>query len=257
MRTHTSTTLDIRTFTSSELRGILDEISSLPADWHGSGTMSEVVLRALAAHATALGPIHHSAETGSGKTTLLFSHLSANHEVFALDCGDSIARVKTSCLFNSKSVTYIEGPSQLTLPRHVFSHKLQIALIDGPHGYPFPDMEYYYFYPQIEPGGLLLIDDINIPSIERMFQIIRADDMFELVEVVEYTAFLRRTDTPLIDPLSDSWWLQGFNRSHYGYAMAHSRFPARSSLRFFTRFIPSSLKKRIPLQWKANLLKRY
>ena len=239
-----------------ELHSILDKISSLPSDWHGSGTMSDVVLRALAAHAESNAPIHHSAETGSGKTTLLFSHLSTNHQVFALDCGDSITRVKTSCLFNSSNVTYIEGPSQLTLPHHVFRDKLQIALIDGPHGYPFPDLEYYYFYPQIEPGGLLLIDDINIPSIERMFQIVRADDMFELVEVVEYTAFLRRTEAPLVDPLSDSWWIQGFNRSHYEYAMARSRLPARSSLRLLTRLIPTSFKRLIPLHWKAHLLKR-
>ena len=85
------------------------------------------------------GPIHHSAETGSGKTTLLFSHLSTNHQVFALDCGDSVTRVKTSCLFNNSNVTCIERPSQLTLPLHVFRD--QIAVIDGPHGYPFPDLD--------------------------------------------------------------------------------------------------------------------
>ncbi len=46
------------------------------------------------------------------------------------------------------------------------------VLIDGPHGYPFPDMEYYYFYPLIKPGGILIIDDIHIPSNGRMADII-------------------------------------------------------------------------------------
>ena len=242
---------------NSQIQSILKEISALPPDWHLSGTMSAVVLRAIVAHAEELGPIRHSVETGSGKTTLLFSHLSADHQVFALNCGESISRVKNSRLFNSKSVTYIEGPSQMTLPRHVFNHKLQIALIDGPHGYPFPDIEYYYFYPQIAAGGLLLIDDINIPSIQRMFEIIRADDMFELLEVVEYTAFLRRTHALLTDPLSDSWWLQGFNRSHYEYAMARARLPSNSRLRAVTQLIPRNVKSLIPEHWKARLLKRF
>ena len=162
------------------IQNVLQELAPLSPDWHHAGTMSNVVLNAIAGHAERLGKIHHSAETGSGKTTILFSHLSENHEVFAVDDGESISRVKNCNLFNAKSVTYIEGPSQLTLPRHVFKDKLQMALIDGPHAYPFPDLEYYYFYPQIAEGGLLLIDDINIPSIERMFDIIKADDMFEL-----------------------------------------------------------------------------
>src|SRR5262245_20503020 len=139
---------------SAGIESILEQVASLPPDWHGSGTMSASVLRAIATHAEQLGPIRHSAETGSGKTTLLLSQLSRDRTVFALDCGDSINRVKNSDLFNPKTVTYIEGPSQVTLPRHIFKDKLQMALIDGPHAYPFPDLEYYYFYPRISQGGL-------------------------------------------------------------------------------------------------------
>jgi len=241
---------------SSTMR-ILDEIELLPPDWHLSGMMSNVVLRAMAEHIERFGTIRYSAETGSGKTTLLFSQLSANHTVFALDCGDSIASVKESSLFFSKNVTYVEGPSQLTLPRHVFANRLQIVLIDGPHGYPFPDLEYYYFYPHIETGGLLLIDDVNIPSIGRMLDIVKAGDMFELIEVVQYTAFLRRTSAALIDPLSDSWWLQGFNRAHYDYATAREAQKALSQIQKITKFIPSSWKKRIPIKWKTHLLKTF
>ena len=236
-----------------EIKQRLDQIASLPLEWHLAGTMSGVVLRAIAAQAEKLGPIQRSAETGSGKSTLLFSNLSANHKVFALDCGDSISRVKNSQLLNSSTVTFIEGPSQLTLPRHVFEEKLQVVLIDGPHGYPFPDLEYYYFYPHISVGGLLLIDEINIPSIKSMFEIVRAGDMFELVEL----AFLRRTEAPLIDPLSDSWWLQGVNRSHYEYSMALDQGLPSSRFRLVTRLIPPQLKRLVPQSWKKGLLKAW
>jgi hypothetical protein len=184
------------------------------------------VLRALVTHASAVGPIEHSVETGSGKTTLLFSHLSANHVVFAVDAGQSITQVRNSPLFEPRTTQFVEGPTQRTLPQHRFSYQHQIVFIDGPHGYPFPDLEYYYLYPTLAKGGLLVLDDIRIPTIARMFDIVKADEMFDVIEVVGgNTAFARRTDAAMIDPESDSWWLQGYNRSYYQELMSPSRPP--------------------------------
>ncbi len=195
---------------------LVDRIANLPGDWHGAGSVTRNVLSAIVRHASPLGPLQHSVETGSGRTTLLLSHLSADHTVFAVDAGGSMSQVKTSALFNAPTTTFVEGPTQRTLPAHTFAHSLQLALIDGPHGYPFPDLEYFYLYPRIATGGLLLIDDLLIPTIQRMFEIIKAEAMFELLEVVDdNTAFLRRTTAPVIDPHSDSWWLQGYNRPYY------------------------------------------
>jgi hypothetical protein len=238
-----------------DIESLIERIASLPPDWHGAGTMSGTVIKTMARHAEQVGQIYHSAETGSGKTTLLFSQVSRDHTVFALNCGCSISRVKNCELFNPKTVTYIEGPSQVTLPSHVFNDNLQIALIDGPHAYPFPDLEYYYLYPRICEGGLLLIDDINIPTIERMFEIIKADDMFELVEIVECTAFFRRTAAPLFDPLGDDWGLQGFNRPFHDYAMARNR--TSSSVRQLTRLIPPAVKNVVPQRLKTRILNRF
>jgi hypothetical protein len=194
---------------------LIDQIAALPSDWHGSGSVSRDVLLAIARHCEALGTIRHTAETGSGRTTLLFSHFSENHLVFAKDMARSVSQVKASPLLKSGRVTFVEGPTQTTLPGYKFDHGFQVVLIDGPHGYPFPDLEYYYFYPFIDRGGLLLLDDTRIPSIGRMLDILKADDMFDLVEIVCDTAFLRRTDAPTFDPLADKWRLQGYNRSYY------------------------------------------
>ncbi len=200
----------------TEVDVLIGRIAKLPSDWHGAGSVSPSVLRAIARHAERIGGLRHSAETGSGKTTLLFSHISPDHSVFAVDGGNgSITRVKESDLFRAESVAIVEGPTQLTLPVFRFSAMFQMVLLDGPHGYPFPDLEYYYFYPRIETGGLLVLDDIQIPTIGRMFDIIKAGDMFGLAEVVENTAFLQRTDAPLIHPLHDGWTQQGYNRSYY------------------------------------------
>jgi Methyltransferase domain len=200
----------------NDIETVIAQIAALPADWHKAGMVSRNVLRTIARYATEIGPIRRSVETGAGKTTLLFSHLSANHTFFAIDLGDSIRAVRNSPLFNSATTTLVEGPTQRTLPAYTFTEKVQIALIDGPHGYPFPDLEYYYLYQQIAENGLLLMDDIKIPSIRRMFDIVRAEAMFQLLEVVDNNmAFFRRTAAPLIDPEGDNWWLQGYNLSYY------------------------------------------
>ena len=195
---------------------LVDAIANLPDDWHGAGTVGRNVLSAIVRRARELGTIQNSVETGSGKTTLLLSHLSKRHRVFAVDAGQSISRVRSSPLFEANTVVFVEGPTQRTLPKFDFVDRHQLVLLDGPHGYPFPDLEYFYLYPTLDTGGLLIIDDIRIPSIRRMFDIIGADDMFQTLEVVDgNTAFLRRTAAALVHPESDSWWLQAYNRSYY------------------------------------------
>ena len=194
---------------------LVTEISRLPADWHLAGTMSEPVLRAIARYSDKR-EIARSVETGSGKTTLLFSHLSRDHKVFAKENENhSITVVRDSPLLKRSTVKFFEGPTQVTLPQHKFQQKLQLALLDGPHGYPFPELEYYYLYPHLETNALLIVDDIHIPTIRRLFEFLSEDEMFRLQDVVDTTAFFARTEAPLFDPLGDGWWLQTYNTKRF------------------------------------------
>jgi hypothetical protein len=191
---------------------VFREVVRIAPTLHKAGTFSTGVLEALVRHASARS-VRCSAETGSGVSTLLLSHLSDDHTVFALDAGTgSVRSVESSPLLRRETVTFIEGPSQITLPRHTFDRPLQLALLDGPHGYPFPDLEYYYLYPHLEAGALLIVDDIQIPTIGNLFEVLSADEMFDLLEVVETTAFFRRTTAPTFPPTGDGWWDQRYNR---------------------------------------------
>jgi hypothetical protein len=196
------------------INNVVEQICSLPGEWHRQGSFDKTVLRAIARHVGGR-EIKNSVETGSGKSTLLFSHISANHTVFALDFGNSVTAVRKSQLFNSKNVTYIEGPTQLTLPKHKFTAGLQLALLDGPHAYPFPELEYYYVYPHLEKDALLILDDIHIPTLRNMFNVLREDDMFELKEVVLDTAFFVRTSAPVFNPTGDGFMDQGYNKRRF------------------------------------------
>lgn len=191
---------------------VLAEVVRIAPSLHKAGTFSTGTLEAIVRHGSAR-PVQHSVETGSGASTLLFSHLSEDHTVFAVDAGTgSIRSIETSPLLRREAVTFVEGPTQVTLPRHTFAHRLQLALIDGPHGYPFPDLEYYYLYPHLDPDALLIVDDIHIPTITNLFDFLSADEMFDLQEVVETTAFFRRTGAPAFSPLGDGWWTQRYNK---------------------------------------------
>ncbi len=199
----------------NDLLRVVAEIVQAAPSLHRAGTFSTVALNAIFHHASQ-NRIAHSAETGSGASTLLFSHLSDRHLAFALDDGtESIRAVQTSPLLRPGIVTFVEGPTQLTLPAHRFDSRLQLVLIDGPHGYPFPDLEYYYLYEHLDEGALLIVDDIHIRSINNLFEFLRADDMFDLTEVVESTAFFRRTGASTFSRLGDGWWTQGYNRRDF------------------------------------------
>lgn len=189
---------------------VLDDLLRVQAVLHGAGTMSGDALRAIARHASSRR-VRRSVETGCGATTLLLSHLSEHHTVFALDIGGSVANVRRSPLLRQGGVLFVEGPSQRMLPQHHFDEKLQLAVIDGPHAYPFPDLEYYFLYPHLEAGGLLVLDDIHIRSINNLFHFVRSDEMFRLDEVVRTTAFFTRTDAPTFDPMGDCWDQQRYN----------------------------------------------
>ena len=195
--------------TASLLREILDVNEGL----HQCGTFGQQALAALAGHLLER-EIMYSAETGSGSSTLLFSHCSQLHTVFSVDSGGgSVVNVKASPLLDAEHVFWVEGPTQLTLPTYRFQHRLQAVLIDGPHGYPFPDLEYYYLYQHLDCGALLIIDDIQIPTIHNLFEFLKQEQMFSLDEVVETTAFFTRTDAPTFSAIGDSWWEQGYNKA--------------------------------------------
>ena len=233
---------------SMTLQQVRDAIIDLPENWHGAGSMSANTLARLTQVLSEMPPINLSVETGSGKTTLLFSHASNNHKTFAVDDGNgSISNVKESELFQADSVEFIEGPAQVNVPAFNFDKPIDVALIDGPHGYPFPDLEYYHFYPHIREGGLLLLDDIQIPTIQHIFITLKADDMWELIDVVDNLAFFKRTSAEGVSPLEDGWWKQGLNRSLYERNRKPPTEPSASQK------LTNSIKRAMPPRIKEAL----
>jgi hypothetical protein len=182
---------------------------------HSGGAFASVHLREI--ERLLPGSADASAETGCGFSTILFSNISRNHTSFCLDDRpegktSSVLFAQNNRHFKSESLRWVFGPTQETLPIHKDHAIYDFILIDGPHGYPFPELEYIFLFPHLRKGGLLLIDDVNIPTIGRMADILCEDEMFDPVALIGGTLALRRTDADGFDPRGDGWWLQRFNR---------------------------------------------
>ena len=216
--------------TQPDLQSIIEQASSL-----SPYSLPPRVLEHLASLLADLRPIA-TAETGCGASTLLFSRFSRAHTVFAFDQFGVFEKVKEAGLAGSAELEFVPGPTQRTLPQYRFEAPLDAVLLDGPHAYPFPDLEYFYFYPHIRKGGALVIDDLQIPSVHHLFEFVRRDEMFELETVAERTAFFRRTDAPTFPPEADGWERQAYN--------------SRELLRFTWR---EQLKRRLPAWARAPL----
>jgi hypothetical protein len=194
-------------------------IQEVPQDFHNNGSLSPPVLRRIAElHRQAGARV--SAETGCGLTTLILSHLSERHTSFTAEFGDSLSKTRGHHLFNVASTSFIVNPTQLSLPAYRFSGALDLVILDGPHAYPFPDLEYFFFYPHVRSGGILIVDDIHIPTIGHMHDFLCDDEMWEHVGDTETTAFFRRTTAPLLDPYGDGWPSQRYNRRYFAYPQA-------------------------------------
>jgi hypothetical protein len=158
-------------------------------------------------------PFSASAETGCGGSTIVLSRVSRHHTVFAIE-GEhqTITELSQRPDVARGRVVFVPGQTKDTIPGHRFPDELDLVLLDGPHAYPLPQIEYAYLFPHLKRDGWLVIDDIQIPSVHALFRFLRKEPSVELEDVVVRTAFFRKTGDPATDAGPDGWWCQGMNR---------------------------------------------
>ncbi|MGD1074170.1 MAG: class I SAM-dependent methyltransferase [Bryobacteraceae bacterium] len=175
--------------------------------FHPWDAMSPMALSAILKR----GPFRSTVETGCGGSTIVLSHASDRHMAFAIDGKDrTISELRKHSDLRTGKVTFVEGETKDTLPPYRFESELDLVLLDGPHAYPLPQIEFAYLFPWIRVGGWLVVDDIQIPSVYEIFDFLRKESPVVLEEVVVRTAFFRRTGAAEHSP--DGWARQGINR---------------------------------------------
>ena len=135
-------------------------------------------------------------ETGSGASTIVFAASGADHVAVTPD-PDEEARVRAACLeldVSSDRISFEVGYSHDVLPR--LSNRasaLDLALLDGAHGFPYPILDWWNVSPLLKVGGRMLLDDAYMPPVAVVLDHARSSKAWEVEEAISYrTVVLRK-----------------------------------------------------------------
>ena len=105
-------------------------------------------------------------ETGAGSSTIVFAAGGAEHEAVSPSAAEHEA-IRAECArlgISSERLRFHIGLSHEVLAERE-PRPLDLALIDGAHGFPYPVLDWWYLAGQIELGGLVVLDDAYMPPV--------------------------------------------------------------------------------------------
>jgi predicted O-methyltransferase YrrM len=228
---------------TTALDGLVDRIAAErpdlhPGDRHGDWAMDPSALRMLARH---VKPGQRTLEVGSGASTVIFAAAGATHLAISRDAGEH-ARIREYCQalgIDHERVTMLAGSSDRLLPTLPEEPPYDLALIDGAHSFPHPVVDFHHASGRLRAGGILMLDDVPIPSVGAVARHLRADRHWRLLEVAggQAAAFLKLGG----EEDGDDWWHQPFNRRYPDFCL--SSRPEALARR--VRFLGHRLRRRL------------
>ena len=129
----------------------------------------------------ALEPGLDTLETGAGTSTVVFAAAGTDHEAVTPDPAEE-ERIRAECErrgISSERVSFRIGLSHEVLPM-LPQRQLDLVLIDGAHGFPYPILDWWYLAPRLRVGGLMLVDDCYMQPVAALVDFLRADESWEI-----------------------------------------------------------------------------
>ncbi len=169
----------------------------------GDGTSANwaVTPDALRILASLLEPGMQTLETGSGQTTVVFALAGTRHVSITPDASEG-DRVLDYCrkLDVGASVRFITGSSDAILATDPsIPPELDLVFIDGAHRFPFPCLDWHYTHTRLGIGGVIGVDDYEMPSVRILYDFLCGEDEWQLMRTVDRTAFFRKlAEAPLV-----------------------------------------------------------
>jgi len=153
-----------------------------------------------------------SLETGCGYSSVVFAAVGWNHTVVT-PAQDETERVAAYCKergINLSRTDFAIGKSEDVLPRLVDRGPLDLVYIDGAHRFPYPCIDWVYTERRLKVGGLLLVDDVQIPTCRMLHDFLVREDNWALQSFLDDTSVFRKTAEA--DYQTD-WNTQAYNKS--------------------------------------------
>jgi Methyltransferase domain len=177
-------------------RSLADTLRAEPPGLHGEGAefwgLAWPALRWLERE---IRPGMTTLETGAGSSTLAFAAGGADHLAVTPDAGEERRiRAKAAALgIDASHVAFRLGPSHEVLPA-LEPRPLDLVLIDGAHGFPYPVLDWWFVAPHVRIGGRVLIDDAYMPPVRVLVDGLRRAPGWEVAGAVGYrTVIVRKT----------------------------------------------------------------
>jgi len=171
-------------------------------------------------------------ETGAGLSTALLAALGAVHTCVTPSQAEA-DRITAYCArrgIATGGLSFVIGRSDEVLPS--LQGELDLVLIDGNHGYPTPIIDWYYAAGRLRAGGVLIVDDTQLPAVAHLMAIVARDPRWSLVRRSRKWVSWRRQDQgPLVQDWFDQPWLRaplptdpvGLARRGWGYLRRRAR----------------------------------
>src|SRR5919198_3796578 len=180
--------------------GLTDDLRASPPGLHGAGDeywgLAWPALRWLEENVT---EGMATLETGSGSSTLVFAARGAEHEAVTPDPAEE-ERIRAECDrrgISSERVRFLIGPSHEVLLRWE-PRPLDLVLVDGAHGFPYPVLDWWYAAPHVRVGGLVLLDDAYMPPVRVLVDALRDQPGWEVAAPIgQRTVALQKVSNEL------------------------------------------------------------
>jgi len=238
-------------------RSITDELRALPPGLHGEGNefwgLAWPALRWLERE---VRPGMATLETGAGSSTLAFAAGGADHVAVTPEPGEETRiRAQADRLgIDHSRVRFEIGPSHEVLPR-LDPAPLDLVLIDGAHGFPYPVLDWWFTAERLKPGGRMLIDDAYMPPVAVLVDALRAQSGWTVAESVGYRTVVVRKETDAL-PFWDWSGERIGGRMNFRYLPPRERGVAAVRHRVFSTRAGLALvglaRRRSSLRWKRT-----
>jgi len=129
-------------------------------------------------------------------------------------------------------VTFRIGPSHEVLA-HWEPRPLDLVLVDGAHGFPYPILDWWHVAAHVRVGGTVLLDDAYLPAVGAIVDFARASDAWRVEDAVSFR-------TARVTKLSDEPppFMAGADaargRMRFAYLPLHRRVAASARQRVFS-----------------------
>jgi len=184
---------------------------------------------------------HLTLETGAGLSTVCFAIRASEHICISPPESEH-QRIRDYCQTHNIStarIRFVPMPSGDYLPTlDLKERQLDLALIDGAHKFPYPIVDWFFIDPHLKIGGLLVIDDLSIPSVKMLWNFLRTEPAYQFEQIVGtgMGVFRKVARVPL--PFEADWDGQRLNRAYPDF----SHLPWRQRVRRKIERIPVLVK---------------